>query len=316
VPALVSLRRAWPDARIDWLVQDTFADAVRAHPALNGIVPFPRRQMKEWLATGRLAPVGRWLRDLADGGYDLAIDLQGLARSGFFTWMSGARRRVGFANAREGGWLGLTERYAVPRHAHTVDRMLELLRQMGVPPVHDLRLVAPTEDRARAAEDPALAPPYVVLAPTSRWPAKQWPADRFARVAAALASRDLNVVLVGAASERDQIRPLLDLARTTPRIIDRVGHTNVGLLMAVIERARLVVANDSAALHIAVGFDRPIVGLFGPTRVDLVGPYRRTHDVIQHVTPADTLDHKQPAGVALMQRIGVEEVLHAALARL
>lgn len=316
VPALVSLRRAYPRARIDWLVQDTFADALRAHPDLSGLVHFPRRGMREWLTSGRWAPVGRWLRDLSTRGYDLAIDLQGLARSGLFTWISGAPRRVGFSNAREGGWLGLTETYAVPRDAHAVDRVLDLLRQMGVPPVPDLRLHAPPEDRARVDEDPALAPPYVVLAPTSRWPAKQWPADRFAHVARSLASRGYNVVLVGADSERRHIAPLLDLARSDPRVIDRVGATTVGLLMAIIERARLVIANDSAALHIAVGFDRPIVGLFGPTRLSLVGPYRRPHDAIQHVTPADILDHKHPARVALMHRITADEVLHAALDRL
>jgi len=316
VPVLVSLRRAFPGARIDWLVQDSFVDAVRAHPDLSGVVPFPRRGMKDWLVSGRLAPVGRWLRDLAEREYDLAIDFQGLARSGFFTWMSGARRRVGFSNAREGGWLGLTESYSVPRDRHTVDRMLDLLRQMGVAPVPDLRLHAPPEDRARVGADPALGEPYAVMAPTSRWPAKQWPADRFALVASALTARGLNVVLVGSGSERGQIGPLLDLASRDPRLVDRVGSTGVGGLLAVIERSRLVIANDSAALHVGVGFDRPIVALYGPTRVELVGPYGRERDVIRHVGPGDTLDHKRPDRVTLMQRIGVDEVVAAALARL
>lgn len=316
VPALVSLRRAYPGARIDWLVQDTFVDAVRAHPDLTGIVPFPRRQMREWLARGQWSRAGRWLRDLSAAGYDLAIDLQGLARSGLLTWISGARRRVGFSNARECGWLGLTESYPVPRDAHAVDRTLDLLRQMGVPPVADLRLYAPPEDRAKAGADPDLQRPYVVIAPTSRWPAKQWPAERFAAVATALAARGLRVVLVGAGSERGQVQALLALARSDGRVVDRMGATSVGLLMAIIERAALVIANDSAALHIAVGFDRPIVGLFGPTRLSLVGPYRREHDTIQHVAPGEPLDHKKPGSVALMERIGVDEVLAAALARL
>lgn len=316
VPVLASLRQAFPKARIDWLVQDSFVDAVRAHPDLSGVVPFPRRGMKDWLASGRLTPVGRWLRGLTELGCDLAIDFQGLARSGLFTWMSGAARRVGFSNAREGGWLGLTESYAVPRDLHTVDRMLDLLRQMGVPPVADLRLFAPAEDRERVAADPVLADPYVVMAPTSRWPAKQWPADRFAVVATALTARGVNVVLVGSASERAQVTPLLDLAARDPRLIDRIGSTGVGALLALIERSHLVIANDSAALHIGVGFDRPLVALFGPTRVPLVGPYRRERDVIQHVTPDDTLDHKRPDRVTLMQRIGVGEVVDAALSRL
>jgi lipopolysaccharide heptosyltransferase I len=320
VPCLVSLRRAFPGAAIDWLVQDSFADAVRAHPALSGVVPFPRREMKDWIASGRLAPLGGWLRELSQRGYDLAIDLQGLARSGFFTWITGAPRRVGFANAREGGWLGLTETYTIHAHRHTVDRMLGLLRCMGVEPVRDMALHTPAADRAAIDRDPACARlrerPYAIIAPTSRWPAKQWPADRFAAAADWLTRRGLAVAVVGSASERAQIGPVLDLAARQPLVVDLVGSTSVGRLMSVVERSRLVVANDSAALHMAVGFDRPIVALFGPTNAALVGPYRRERDVLQHVAPDDLLDHKNPAQAALMERISTDEVIEACEERL
>jgi ADP-heptose:LPS heptosyltransferase len=123
-------------------------------------------------------------------------------------------------------------------------------------------------------------------------------------------------VLVGAASERAQVAPLLDLAQSNDRVLDLIGKTSLAHLMGVIERAALVVANDSAALHIAVGFNRPLVALYGPTRVHRVGPYRRERDVIQHVSPGDVFDHKSPASVAMMQRISADEVIRAAIHRL
>lgn len=86
--------------------------------------------------------------------------------------------------------------------------------------------------------------------------------------------------------------------------------------MNVIEHAALVVANDSAALHIAVGFGRPIVALFGPTRVERVGPYRREGDVLQVRRPGDTFDHKVEASRAMMERISVEDVVAACEERL
>jgi ADP-heptose:LPS heptosyltransferase len=67
----------------------------------------------------------------------------------------------------------------------------------------------------------------------------------------------------------------MELAAREPRVIDLVGKTTVGQLMALVQGASLVIANDSAALHMAVGFDRPSVGLFGPTRLELVGPYQK-----------------------------------------
>jgi ADP-heptose:LPS heptosyltransferase len=76
------------------------------------------------------------------------------------------------------------------------------------------------------------------------------------------------------------------------------------------------VGNDSAALHLAVGFARPLVGLYGPTRVHRVGPWGRAGDVIQHVRAADPMSHKDPSTRTLMERITVAEVVEACEQRL
>lgn len=330
VPALSALRAANPRARIDWLVQDTFTDVVRAHPALTRVIPFARRGLSAALLRGDTRPVRHLLRELRAARYDLVYDLQGLARSGFLAFATRAARRIGFRNAREFGWLGLNERHRIPASLHSVDRMLEIVRASGAPcDTADMRLYTPPDAIASLERDdvfrPILDENYIVLAPTSRWAAKQWPPDRFAECVAQLldGSGTRRVVIVGAEGERHQIEPLLELARRDSRLVDLVGRTSIGQMMAIIERARLVIANDSAALHIAVGFDRPIVALYGPTRVDLVGPYRHESDVIQHVAgeavdgaAADSLDHKNTANRVLMERITVAEVVDAANKRL
>lgn len=323
VPVLVSLKRAYPRAEIDWLVQDSFAAAVAHHPDLHEPVLFPRSALKRWWTPAGGARSLAFLRSLGGRGYDLVVDCQGLLRSALFARATGARRRIGYANAQELGWLFYTVRRDVPRSLHTVDRMLALAEAAGAPRVADMRLYPPPEERGRLAADPDLAGRrYVVLAPTSRWPGKRWPIDRFRALAdALLADPHLGVdavVAVGAPGERDQCAPLLD--PPSPRIIDRIGRTSVGGLMALIERAALVVASDSAALHMAVGLGdgagaggggvgRPIIGLFGPTDLSRVGPYGRPESVLQHIAPGDTLDHKdEAAGRRLMERITTEEV--------
>lgn len=342
VAVLSVLRKRFPRAELHWLVQDTFVDAVREHPALGRALLFPRARFHAWWSPQTSASILRWLGDLRAARYDVVIDAQGLLRSGIFALSTGARVRVGYRDAAEGGWVGVNRRVDAPRSLHTVDRMLRLVdaiaatssastvEQTGAghatrATAADLRLYSSAEARAFAAEAcGGFGPRVVLMAPTSRWPGKQWPSERFASVARSLleGSRAFAdaVVVVGGASERGQCEPLLNLASDPlvgPRVIDLVGKTSIAQLMALVERSSLVIANDSAALHMAVGFDRPLLALYGPTRVELVGPYGRETDVLQHTSPTDRMDHKDAAsGRALMERIGVSEVLEAAVTRL
>lgn len=317
VPVLVSIKRAFPSSRIDWLVQDGFTAAIANHPDLGHVISFDRKGLGQQSKRGNLTPIRHFFGTLRDARYDIVFDCQGLLRSGIFAWATRAPRRIGFANARELGWLGVNERHAVPTPLHSVDRMLELLRLAGVPPVRDMRLYADPRARHDVAETITLAGRcYAVVAPTSRWVAKRWPAERFAAVVRALRGIGYSgVVLVGGRNEREQCGPLLEVAAHYAHVIDRIGETSVAQLMAIIESSSLVIANDSAALHMAVGFDRPTVALYGPTSVPLVGPYHREQDVIQHITPGDNLDHKNDAQVTLMERISVDEVILAATQR-
>lgn len=315
VPLVASLKNAFPDAAIDWLVQDSFAGAIASHPGIARVIPFARRDLGRLARRGRLWRVLRWTRSLADHPYDLAIDAQGLLRSAFFTWSSRAPRRLGYANAPEGASIFYNVRPRVDRSLHAVDRMLALLAAIGVEPVLDMRLYTSPNAKAAAA---ALCPPgCIVIAPTSRWASKRWPIERFRNaVQHLLRETDARFAVVGGPGEHEQCRPLLDLALNCDRVIDLVGKTSVEVLMAVIESSRLVVANDSAALHMAVGFDRPIVALYGPTDVSRVGPYQREPDVIQHRSHGEPLDHKNDAQVHIMERISVEEVVEACRSRM
>jgi heptosyltransferase I len=319
VPVLASLRQAYPDARIDWLVQAEFVDAVRAHPDLSAVVPFARRdlalcKLHRGQARGKMREL---IRSVREPGYDLVVDCQGLARSGLLAWLTGAGTRVGHADAREMAWAGYTRRVKHGPSEHTVDRMLDLVRAIGVDPVLDMRLHAPEDSRSTLPADLLDAGP-VVIAPTSRWPGKRWPVERFASVCRWLIDHtDRPIVIVGARSERDQCGPMLEMAGSEPRVVDLVGSTSIGSLMHLISRSALVIANDSAALHMAVGYDKSIVALFGPTDTRKVGPYQRETDVLQHADSLRGISHKdEHAGLELMRRITTQEVIEAAASRL
>lgn len=315
VPILATLRRAWPEAVIDWVVQSEFAAAIARHPALNEAICFPRRDFGRWWRNPAVArALARWLGDLRRRKYDLVFDCQGLGRSGFFTWSTGAPRRVGHRTARELGWLGCNVRHPAPTAAHTVERMMSLLVAEGLDPVYDMRLYAADDDVAwwasQRAEQGGHAGPYAVLAPTSRWPSKRWPQSRWLSLIEPLRERGFaQVVLIGAPSERDQVAGIAGVP--DPAIVDLVGRTDVGRILAVIAGAGLVIANDSAPLHVAVGFGRPCVGLYGPTDPARVGPWGVTDGVVRALPEHDgaTNFKDRRLGDSLMRLIEVAAVL-------
>ncbi len=287
VPVLATLRRAWPGADIDWVVQSEFAPAIAAHPALRAPVLFPRHEFGRWWHSPAAArSLARWFSDLRRCRYDLVVDCQGLGRSGLITWMTRAPRRVGLRSARELAWLGYNVRHRPPPSIHAVDRMMSILVAEGLEPVYDMRLHAPAGDASWWAERRASligsAATYAVLAPTSRWASKRWPVPSWSALAAALRRRGFErLVLIGAPGERDQVATIAAGEGTA----DLVGRITLGQTMAVIAGAGLVVANDSAPLHMAVGFARPCVGLFGPTDPARVGPYGRPEAVVCAAKP-------------------------------
>lgn len=319
VPVLTSLRRAYPSARIDWLVQAEFVDAIRAHPDLTNAIPFRRREMSighMHRAATRKA-LASLIRDLRTPRYTLVLDCQGLARSGLFTRLTGARARVGHAYARELAWIHYTQRVPLGASPHTVDQMLDLIRAIGIEPSIDMRLYAPSECENEVDKSITQGSP-IVLAPTSRWPGKRWPIERFNDVTDwLLQNTAVPIAVVGSGSESEQCLQLTEKYKANPRVHNLLGRTTVGGLMHLISHSSLVVANDSAALHMAVGFDRPIVALFGPTDIAKVGPYRRDSCVLQARTPPQDISHKnENAGRQLMEGISVTQVIESVEAAL
>ena len=319
VPVAASLRSAFPDATVSWLVQDSFRDAVRAHPAVDEVIEFPRGRLAGWWRNpASAAATWRFFAGLR-GRFDLVVDAQGLFRSGLMAFATGAPRRIGFADAREAGWLGVNERIRVGER-HAVERMLGLLAGAGIPPVADPRLVAPADsvagwrERSRELGAGGEGTRYAVLATTSRWISKEWPAERWKSLASALLERGFaSIVLCGSAGERERVEAARPGGTAGERVVNAAGRTTIGETMAAIAGASLVVANDSAATHMAVGFGRPLLSLFGPTDPGEAGPFRRPRSVVRSPAIEGRTVHYRDRGLgdSIMRAIPVEAVLAA-----
>jgi ADP-heptose:LPS heptosyltransferase len=117
----------------------------------------------------------------------------------------------------------------------------------------------------------------LAVGPTANWGGKQWPADRFAEAVRRLTAPDgmlagARVAVFGAAAERSVAAPLL-AAIPEPRCIDLVGHSDLLTAYACLERSSFYFGNDSGLMHLAAASGVPTLGLFGPSREDIYGPW-------------------------------------------
>ena len=317
VPALVTLRHAMPDAHIDWLVHEAYADVIRHHPDLDGLVTFPRKRFGAiYYNPAALVEALRWSQGLRSNRYDIVFDLQGLLRSGVFTRLTAAPQRVGFTNAREFAWLGYNRRHAVDPRLHTVDRMLSLLEAQGMTTHRGTRLYVGREDEQWLddwLDQQGITGPYACLAPTARWRCKCWPIENYAAIARQLLDTNIagnRLVVLAAPDERQAMMQQLNPQHDGHVL---VPQTSVGQMMAILSRSRLLVCNDSAPLHIAVGFDRPIAAIFGPTDPALVGPYRRDDTVLRPSAATNSrsgkMDYRRHRDdQSLIAQVSVDEV--------
>jgi heptosyltransferase-1 len=310
LPVLAGLRAAYPQAHIAWLVGNAFAPLLAGHPLLDEVIRFDRRRYGRMLQSRAVgAEFLRFVGDLRRRGFDLVVDLQGLLRSGFLSWASGARRRVGFAGARELAAAFYTQRVRCPtRDMHAVDKNLHLARTLGLPvdpPTFPLGL----RDDEVAAFRRRLGPPFVALLPGARWETKRWRPDRWAELVDRLPGGGFPpVVLLGAPEDRAYTEAIL-AACTTP-VINLVGQTSLRELSAGLALADLVICHDSGPMHIAAALDKPIVAIFGPTNPARTGPYCRWARVVALPLPCAPCYQRQcPLGHHnCMQQLDVDAV--------
>ncbi|HET8644722.1 MAG TPA: lipopolysaccharide heptosyltransferase II [Vicinamibacteria bacterium] len=256
-------------------------------------------------------------RALKEGGFDLGILLPNSFGSALALRMGGVRQRWGWAT--DGRAALLTRAARVPRELRGRNQLYyyrAMLAAMGLdvsaPP--DTSLSLPPAWTERAAELlGASGEAWIALAPGAHFGgAKRWLPERFAAVAARLAAGlDAGVALLGTASERplaERIAALLD-----GRVADLCGRTTLAEMAGVLAQARLLLSNDSGAMHVAAALGTPVVAVFGPTDWRETAPVGDRHRLVRepvHCSPC--LLRECPIDHRCMRRVTAERVEQAA----
>ncbi|MCW5892594.1 MAG: lipopolysaccharide heptosyltransferase II [bacterium] len=274
-PLLTALRQRLRPRELVVLVRRDAAALLAGHPDVDRVLVDDKHGAER--GTGGLWRVARRLRA---EGFDLVVSPHRSLRTALVLAAAGIPRRVGFDVAR-GAWL-YHVRVPRDRRQHDVRRNLALLAAFGdVPEPPPLHLPVDAGAARRIAELlPPGAGPLVGLAPGSVWPTKRWTVDGFAALARALVAGGAQVVLVGGPDDVGRCAAVATAAGAG--VVSLAGRTDLPGLVALVDRLALLVANDSAPMHVACARDVPVVAVFCATTPALgYGPWGRRTAVVE-----------------------------------
>ena len=271
-PVPANLRRAFPAARIDFMVENFAAPVLERNPNIDNIISYDSS------SDSSLGVIWKVRRNR----YDLVIDLFANPRTAVVTFFSAASYRVGYPfKWRKHAYNIIVE----PRGAlvHNVEFNLDAIRRIGIPAdvsspqfFIDEKSDSFASDFMRARSiDPDK---FISLNLGGGWEIKRWKADKIIRLCTMIAS-DLRlpvVVLYGRSEENEARRICAD----SPAVLG--PPTNLHEMGAIMRKSIALITNDSGPMHIAASLGVPTVAVFGPTSPSLQGPYGNKSVIVRN----------------------------------
>jgi len=272
------IKEGLPKSTVTWLVEPKCKALVEIHPKIDKVVVFDRPK-------GTFA-IPKLYRHLARERFDITLDLQRHFKSGMFSFLSGARRRIGFhrRDAKELNWVFNNEHIPyfgddLPKWRH----YLKFTEYLGLETPKRLNFglsglnLVPYLPEAVSH----MTGLFVVVVMGSAWQSKDWLYERYLTLVTDLVtSGKIQVVLVGEESQRIKSTRLCEQLHGR-RPINLVGETSMMELVAVIRVANAAVGPDSGPGHLAAAVGTPYISLFGPTSARRTAPYGNEHLVVE-----------------------------------
>lgn len=269
LPVVTDILRHFPEAKIDWVVEENFAALPKLHPGVDNVVPVAVRRWRKSLWASR-HEMGSVCRTLCDRRYSLALDTQGLIKSAIFTHCTHTVR-CGYAwgSAREplASWF-YDRTFTVAKDLHAVERNRRLVAAaLGY-------AVEGAPDYGIRTPDVALpwlpAQPYVALLHATSRDDKLWDEQNWIALGMQLHQAGMRAILPwGSEQERSRAE------RLSAAIPDAVcaPRLNLNEAAALLGRASAVVGVDTGLSHLAAALDVPTVGIYTATDPGLTGLY-------------------------------------------
>ncbi len=307
-------RAANPKAQVWFLTGAPYAPVVAGHPHVAGVLTLdPARKGNPFYQM-------RLYRGLRAGGFDLTLDLFGNMRTALLSFFSGAPERVGFENrGRSWAYTKLAPPSSDPfpsGRRRVTEAYLDQVRVLGLS-TRNYRTQLKVTDDERAQVRKILerasfrsGEKLAVICPGASWPAKRWPLEKFIELGFWLKKAGVRPLYIFGPKEGD-------LAEEFQDHMDKdwlfINQPNIRGLMAFIESADVLVANDSGPMHVGPAVGTPTLGIFGPGEPEIWFPYDKPHRVAHAEVPCSHCGLDQCSLMACMAHLDVKVMAKNAL---
>lgn len=276
------------ECKVDWLIHPAFAQLLDFLPFVEKKILFERKKLGSFLTF--FPAFFRLLHALREVKYDAVYDLQGLFRSGLFSFFTKSPLRFGSSAPREkAAGFFYNRKMTYPENTlHAVDKLCHMVVSSGaISSLPERYFTLPVSGKYReealrktvqAGFDPVVwkekGGKIIAVAPGARWKSKTWEKEFFASLVNALHKEfpQTHFLFSGSKGEKETISAITEMLDKEVSFTDMGGKTDMGELVELIRLADILLCNDSGPMHIAAFTDTLPVAFFGPTDPDLTGP--------------------------------------------
>ena len=275
LPALTDAVRSIPDIQFDWVVEQSFAEVPRWHPAVDRVIPVAvRRWRKHPIQAWRSGEWAEFKQQISRCDYDVVIDAQGLLKSAWLTrYAGGVRYGLDKHSARE----PMASRFYhqpihVPKKQHAVERVRQLFaKALGYTldeQIGEYNLSFQSERQK-----------IVVLLHGTTWASKHWPESSWIELRHLLLEAGYQVVLPWG-NDEEKARAKRIAGDSIAEVLPKMSLTELAELLSA---SAGCISVDTGLGHLAAAVDTPTLALFGPTNSALTGFYGKNQQSLQSV---------------------------------
>ena len=273
LPAVNAVKRAFPDARITYLVYKEFASLLTCFPRVDEVVELDRALYRGLHPVTLLTGLLSLLRKLSPGRFDLTIDFQGFGETGWMSWWTRAPKRWGLVYRASRRWAYT---HAIRRNdsLHPIEFQLDLLEKAGgisITPLQN-RLTVPTKTLEEARQLFAkwnldLNSPTLFIQPFSKVDHKNWPLDNYLTIACELRDKGVQVIFGGGPSEQEVLKPIRQagfaVAAGNPLVVSA----------ALVDLSTVILGSDTGLLHVGLALGKRVVMIINSTNPGKCFPF-------------------------------------------